>query len=209
MRLHGFGVVLRGGKQAERRQHIALAGVDFRLLLLGVVGGEVGFGEGYFAVAIVCGMGGRLGREEMAGKLIGGLRFGCGGDLGFGGLRLVKIGGFYDFGRGQRAGLNDGGRGDGNAGDGRRGSLKRGLVFFSSFFSKGQRQAVGLGGEARGVFGLMFTRGGGVGVGEVCPDFALGDSFQAAFVVKRACPRLRLGQGGEVAGKGVLLGLLF
>ena len=197
--------MLRGGKQAERRQNVALAGVNFRLPLLGVVGGEVGFGEGYFAVAIVCGMGGRLGREEMAGKLLGGLRFGRCGNFGFGGLRLVKIGGFYDFGRGQRAGLNDGGRGDGNAGDGCRGSLKCDLAFFSNR----QRQAVGLGSETGGIFGLMFARGGGVGVGEVCPDFALGDGFQAAFVVKRACPRLRLGQGGEVAGKGVLLGLLF
>ena len=120
-------------------------------------------------------------------------------------MRLVKIGGFYDFGRGQGAGLNDGGRGDGNAGDGRRGSLKRCLAFFGD----GQRQAVGLGGETGGIFGLMFARGGGVGVGEVCPDFALGDDSRAALVVKRACPRLRLGQGVELVGKGVLLGLLF
>ena len=146
------------------------------------------------------GMVGCIGREEAAGEC-----FGFFGLAGFGGLRLVKIGGFYDFGRGQRAGLNDGGRGDGNAGDGCRGSLKCDLAFFSNR----QRQAVGLGSETGGIFGLMFARGGGIGVGEVCPDFALGDGFQAAFVVKRACPRLRLGQGGEVAGKGVLLGLLF
>ena len=147
---------------------------------------------------------GCIGRAEAAGEC-----FGFFGLAGFGGLRLVKIGGFYDFGRGQRAGLNDGGRGDGNAGDGCRGRLKCCLAFFSSFFGDRQRQAVGLGGETGGIFGLMFARGGGVGVGEVCPDFALGDGFQAAFVVKRARPRLRLGQGGEVAGKGVLLGLLF
>ena len=205
--------MLRGGKQAERRQNVALAGVNFRLPLLGVVGGEVGFGEACFAwVCMAGGMVGCIGREEAAGEC-----FGFFGLAGFGGLRLIEIGGFNDFGRGQGRGFDDGGRGDGNASNGRGGSLKMILAwdlaffggFFRSFFGDRQRQAVGLGGETGGVFGLVFARGGGVGVGEVCPDFALGDSFQAAFVVKRACPRLRLGQGGEVAGKGVLLGLLF
>ena len=152
------------------------------------MGGEIGFGERDFAIVVRRG----VRREKAAGELF---RFGgfgrCAAGLGLGGLRLVEIDGLYDFGRRQRRGRNNGRRGDGDAGDGRRGSLKRGLAFFGN----GQRQAVGLGGEVGGVFGLMFTRGGSVGVGQVCPDFALGDGFQAAFVVKRACPRLRLGLG--------------
>ena len=159
---------------------------------------EIGFGERDFAAVV-----GDFGRDLRRGRLWrSGWRLLAGGRR-----RRIKLSRLYDFRRRQRRRFNNSGRRNGNAGNWRGGSLKMawagGAAFFGSFFGDGQRQAVGLGGEAGGVFGLMLTRGGSVGVGQVCPDFALGDGFDfieafgfwAAFVVKRACPRLRLGQG--------------